>query len=139
MMRDVLAEALRRQAAHERHMAALWLRSLRWYGLEHRVTWPDEYRARAELFDQWAQAVELDLPIDFIRYGCSRDQLGDWQPVYTPPSMGLGANPTHFHRSLLCLVTHARGQAGRPCSGTCDGHGSGAPCDEPCGCFCHAH
>ena len=25
----------------------------------------------------------------------------------------------------------------RPCSGTCDGHGTGHPCDEPCICGCH--
>jgi hypothetical protein len=40
------------------------------------------------------------------------------------------------HSSLLCNLRHS--EPHRPCSGTCDGHGSGTPCDEPCECWCHS-
>lgn len=44
---------------------------------------------------------------------------------------------SHIHLSLLCKMTHSRGYAGRACSGTCDGHGTGLLCGEPCSCPCH--
>lgn len=41
-----------------------------------------------------------------------------------------------FHVSLLCKLQQDREH--RPCSGTCDGHGSGELCDMPCECSCHS-
>lgn len=39
------------------------------------------------------------------------------------------------HISLLCRLSYARNH--EPCSGTCDGHGTGEPCELPCECWCH--
>ena len=39
------------------------------------------------------------------------------------------------HLSLLCKLQQDREH--RPCSGTCDGHGSGKWCGLPCECDCH--
>jgi hypothetical protein len=40
------------------------------------------------------------------------------------------------HISLRCKLQEHWAHA--PCSGTCDGHGSGRPCDQRCGCLCHS-
>lgn len=40
-----------------------------------------------------------------------------------------------MHVSLLCSIQS--GNPHNPCSGTCDGHGAGKPCDLPCQCACH--
>jgi hypothetical protein len=40
------------------------------------------------------------------------------------------------HMSLLCSLRHDDPDH-RPCSGVCDGHGSGELCDEQCECYCH--
>jgi hypothetical protein len=76
VMTGILAEALRRSAAHERHEANLWRRALRWHSFGG-VRWPEEYEARAEIYDDWATALELDVHVDFVRYGCERSSLGD--------------------------------------------------------------
>lgn len=39
------------------------------------------------------------------------------------------------HVSLLCKLK--AGRPHKPCSGTCDGHGTGKLCDQRCGCACH--
>jgi hypothetical protein len=39
------------------------------------------------------------------------------------------------HMSLRCKLYSGRPHT--PCSGTCDGHGSGLPCGQPCECACH--
>ena len=39
------------------------------------------------------------------------------------------------HMSLLCKIKQGRQHL--PCSGTCDGHGTGRLCDELCECECH--
>ena len=44
------------------------------------------------------------------------------------------------HQSLLCRAATFDPEWGlehTPCSGTCDGHGTGQICDEPCQCSCH--
>jgi hypothetical protein len=43
--------------------------------------------------------------------------------------------PTH-HLSLLCRIL-SDDRSHPPCSGTCDGHGSGHLCHEACQCWCH--
>ncbi len=88
MMRDILAEALRRQAAHERHQANLWVRAALWHAhdpleRETGLRRAEEYEQRADLYQEWAQAIELDLPVDYVRFGCRRAALAvptieDW-------------------------------------------------------------
>lgn len=39
------------------------------------------------------------------------------------------------HISLWCRLN--QGTAHHPCSGTCDGHGTGALCGQPCECPYH--
>src|ERR1700722_17396073 len=39
------------------------------------------------------------------------------------------------HISLICTLKE--GTKHPPCSGTCDGHGTGQPCNYRCKCMCH--
>lgn len=63
------------------------------------------------------------------------------EPPWPGMSFRAGAqwafNVSHetMHISLLCSIQ--TGNPHNPCSGTCDGHGAGKPCDLPCQCTCH--
>ena len=81
---EILAEALRRMAAHERGEAARWRRVARWARTPHyrelgvADPWADEHDARAEIYEDWAQALSFPggpVHVDWVRYGCSRESL----------------------------------------------------------------
>lgn len=54
-------------------------------------------------------------------------------PELEPP---LAVTVPH-HLSLWCKIHLGQGLEHHPCSGTCDGHGTGSPCGQPCQCPAH--
>lgn len=79
---NALAEALQSMADQERACGARWnMSSLRWSrrGLDEleracRLRAAEHY-ARAQIYQDWATAVELGVSVDWVRFGCDRAHL----------------------------------------------------------------
>lgn len=76
---SILGEALARMAATELVKAAEWRDVERlWPGTlgGPAGAWAAEYECRSQIYRDWAAALEFSggpVPVDYIRYGCSRD------------------------------------------------------------------
>jgi hypothetical protein len=78
---EAFTRALQAQAAHEQFEAV----RLRYWGarlrrLDHRphphcLKWAAERDGLARLYSEWAQAIDLEVPVNFIRYGCEPEML----------------------------------------------------------------